>query len=75
VVGKRKLLLPLAFALGLAGVAFLSPIRQNPNALWSFLGASAVLCAWNALLFAWTLSGQRTLILEVVLKKQHYLQA
>lgn len=74
-VGKRKLLLPLAFALGLAGVAFLSPIRQNPNALWSFLGASAVLCAWNAVLFAWTLSGQRTLILEVVLKKQHYLQA
>ena len=70
--GKRTLLLPLAFALGLAGLAFLAPIRQNPRVLWAFLGASGVLCAWNAALFA---SARRTLTIEVVVKKQHYLQA
>ena len=46
----RALLLPLGFALGLAGLAFLAPVRQNPKALAAFLGAAAVLCAWNAVL-------------------------
>ena len=72
--GNRTLLLPLAFALGLAGLAFLAPVRQNPKVLWAFLGAAAVLCAWNAGCCAGPRRG-RTLTLEVVLKKQHYLQA
>ena len=69
--GKKALLLPLAFALGLAGLAVLSPIRQNPNSLLAALSASALLCAWNAVLFR-TRPG---FSLDVVLKKQHYLQA
>ena len=65
------LLLPLAFTAGLAGLAFLPPIRENPKALWAFLGAAAALCVWNAVL----LRTKRTLTLNVVLKKQHYVQA
>ena len=53
-VGNRTLLLPLAFALGLASLAFLDPVRQNPKVLWAFLGAAAALCAWNAVLFVWS---------------------
>jgi len=75
VAGKNTLLLPLAFALGLAGLAFLAPVRQNPKVVWAFLGASAMLCAWSAVLFVWIRRSGRTLALEVVLKKQHYLQA
>jgi hypothetical protein len=73
--GKRALLLPLAIALGLAGLAFLAPIRQNPRVLTAFLGAAAGLCGWNAALLVWVRRSGRTLTLEVVLRKQHYLQA
>jgi hypothetical protein len=72
---NKTVLLPLAFALGLAGLAFLPSVHGNPRTFSAFLGASAVLCAWNAVLFVWSRRGGRTLTLEVVLKKQHYLQA
>jgi hypothetical protein len=74
-VGKKALLLPLAFVAGLASFIFLAPSRQNPRVLWAFLGAAAALCAWNAVLLLWIQTKGRTLRLEVVLKKQHYLQA
>ena len=74
-LAKKALLLPLAFTFGLAGLAFLGPVRQNPKSLTAFLGAAAALCAWNALLLVWARRGGRTLTIEVVLKKQHYLQA
>lgn len=69
------ILLPLVFAAGLAGLALLAPIRENPKALAAFLGAAAVLLAWNAALLGLARSKGRTLTLEVVAKKQHYLQA
>jgi len=72
---KRTPLLPLAFTLGLGGLAFLAPIRQNSKTMWAFLGAAAALCAWNAALLVQARLGGRTLSLEIVLKKQHYLQA
>jgi hypothetical protein len=68
-------LLPFAFTAALAGLAFLAPIRQNPKALAAFLGAAAVLLAWNALLLVLTRRKGRTLTLNVVAKKRHYLQA
>src|SRR6185369_17502540 len=71
-LGKKALLLPLAFALGLTSLALLAPVRQNAKVLWTLLGAAAGLCAWNAALLVWI---RRTLAVEVVLKKQHYLQA
>ncbi len=65
------LLLPFAFTAALAGLLFL----QNPKLLATFLGAAAVLCLWNAVLLVITRRTGRTLTLQVVAKKQHYLQA
>ena len=69
----RPALLPLVFIAALAGLAALSPIRQNPRTLAAFLGAAGALCLWNAALLI--SNRRRTLKLEVVLKKQHYVQA
>jgi hypothetical protein len=65
--------LPLLFISGLAGLTLFAPIHENPRALWTFLGVAIGLSAWSALLAA-TLHG-RKLQLQVVLRKQHYLQA
>ena len=73
--GKRALLLPLAFTVGLAGLALLPPVRHNPRVLITFLCVAAVLCAWNAILFVCAGRNGRTLTVDVVLRKQHYLQA
>jgi len=73
--GKRALLLPLAFTLGLAGVAFIPSVRQNQNVVLALLGAAAALCVWNAVLLVWVRRRGRTLTLELAVKKQHYLQA
>src|SRR5438552_69867 len=73
--GRRALILPLTFTSGLAGLSFLAPVRENPKVLSAFLGAAAVLCVWNAALLVLGTRRGRTLTLEVVLRKQHYLQA
>ena len=67
--------LPLAFALGLAALTLLGRVRANPRVLWAFLGASAVLGVWNVVLAFRVRNAGRTLSVNVVLKKQHYLQA
>jgi len=71
----RALALPLAFTLGLAGIAFIAPVRENPKVMTAFLGAAVVLCVWNAALFVLGVGRGRTIALDVVLRKQHYLQA
>ncbi len=68
---SKKALLPLAFTTSLAGIALFAPVRQNPRVLAAFLGAAILLCAWNAVL----LLSARRLALEIVLRKQHYVQA
>jgi hypothetical protein len=68
---RHAFVLPMAFTCGLVLLAFLPAVRQNPRVFWAFLGAAAALCAWNALL----LISARTFTLEVVLRKQHYIQA
>ncbi len=72
---QRALALPLVFALGLASFCLLESIRQNPRVLWSFLGAAGALMVWNVLLLNVALSRGRTFTLEIVLRKQHYVQA
>jgi hypothetical protein len=67
--------LPLAFTLGLTAFGVLDSARQNPILLWSVLGAGAALFVWDAVLWALALRHGRTLTLEVVLRKQHYVQA
>jgi hypothetical protein len=73
--GTRALALPLAFALGLAAFTFIDPVRQNETLVRTFAGAAAVLIAWNAVLLASALRNGRTLTVDIVLRKQHYLQA
>ena len=72
---SKTLLLPLAFTVALVALAFLSPIRQNPRLLWVFLGTAVFLGAWNAALRAVAIRGNRTFTIDVMLRKQHYLQA
>jgi tetratricopeptide (TPR) repeat protein len=71
----RALVLPLAFTLFLIVLGFLPSVRQQPVLRWSFWGASAALLVWNALLLALVRRRGRTLTVEVVLRKQHYVQA
>jgi hypothetical protein len=69
------ILLPLAFTSGLAGLALLGPVRHNPKTLSAFAGAAFALLIWNALIFIRVRHKRRPLGVEIVLKKQDYLQA
>src|SRR5215813_11448195 len=71
----RALILPLVFTLALFAFGLLPSARQHPSLLWSFWGVGAALLAWNAALLVGVLRGGRTLGVEVVLRRQHYLQA
>jgi len=68
-------LLPIAFAGCLAGLAFLPPIRNSSNAMLATLAAAVALIGWNAVLLELARRRGRTLTLEVILKKQHWVQA
>lgn len=68
------LALPLVFTAALVALAVLAPIRGNHRTLLAFLGTALALGTWNGLLAATFRTG-RKLTLDVVLKKQHYLQA
>jgi hypothetical protein len=74
-VGTRGLLLPLGFSIGLAGLALPLLIRENPRTLAAFCGASVLLAVWTVVLLVWVQRSARTLTLEVVLRRQHYVQA
>jgi hypothetical protein len=68
-------LLPSALAASLACLALAGAVRRSPNALASFAAAAALLVIWNlALLLAAGRKG-RGFKLEIVLRKQHYVQA
>ena len=69
------LALPLTFTLLLVALGLLPSVRQQPVLLWSFWGVSAVLLAWNAVMLAVVRRRARALTVEVVLRKQHYVQA
>ena len=76
---RRHSLLPLAvtcaFILALFALSWLPSVQQNATLIWSFRGAGAVLLGWCAVLFASARRSGRTLVLDVVLRKQHYMQA
>jgi hypothetical protein len=69
------LAIPCAFTLALLALSFAPGLRVNPNLQRSFWYASAALLAWNALLLASARSRGRTFVLDIVLRKQHYIQA
>jgi len=68
------LLLPVLFTIALAVLSLLPSVRDNATLLWTFVGIALALGAWNALLAVGLRQG-RKLAIEVVLRKQHYLQA
>jgi Flp pilus assembly protein TadD len=71
----RALAFPLTFTLLLLALSLLPTIRHNSNLLRSFLGAGAVLLAWNVITLVTARRRGRALAVEIVLRPQHYLQA
>ena len=67
--------LPLGLTLVLLGLGLLESVGQNPRLWWSFVGAGITLLTWIAVLFGSALRTGGTLTLEIVLRKQHYVQA
>ena len=67
--------MPLGLTLVLLGLGLLESVGQNPRLWWSFVGAGITLLTWIAVLFGSALRTGRTLTLEIVLRKQHYVQA
>jgi len=65
----------MVFTLALAGMAVLTPVRQNPKLMWASLASAIALIAWNVVLNVGALRRNRSLSIEVSLKKQHYVQA
>jgi hypothetical protein len=66
------LIVPLAFTLALTGTVLFPALHQNPNVLRAFLGAGAVLLVWDLLIFLSARRAGRTLAIEIVARKQHY---
>jgi hypothetical protein len=71
----RACSLPVGFALALLAFGLLPAVRANPRLWGSFAGASIALLVWSALLLRSSVGTRRTFTLEVVLRKQHYVQA
>src|SRR5262245_31634273 len=70
----RAFRIVLVFILGLALFGLAGPVRANPRLLWSFIGAAAVLLAWNAVLFFSARRHYRIFSLQFVPRPQHYIQ-
>ena len=68
--GLSFVFIPLLGAIGL-----LDTVRQHPTLQWSILGCAAALLAWGLILFVSAQRQGRIFLLEVVLQKQHYVQA
>ena len=71
----QALTLPAAFTASLLVLTGLGVVQQNARVMWSFVGAATALFTWAAILFASAQLRHRTFAIQVVLKRQHYLQA
>lgn len=71
----RPLALPLAFTLALIALSFIPSVSHHQVLRWSFWGAAATLLAWNAAMLVLVRRSGRALVVEVSLRKQHYIQA
>ena len=72
---RQAICLPLGFVAGLLVIGMLNPVRQNPRLLWSFVATSLILATWSVAVIERARRTDRQLTLEIVLRKQHYLQA
>jgi hypothetical protein len=66
---------PLAFTVALIVLGATPLVRHHGHLAWSFWGAGAALLGWTAALMAAAQRRGRTFTVEIVLRKQHYLQA
>lgn len=71
----RAVLIPAVFALGAAAPALIPSFRAHAVLFPTFLGAGGFLLAWTAWLYATARSEGRTLQLQILLKKPHWVQA
>ena len=71
---RNAFLLNAAFVVGLLVLSQLPLLEQRPVVRASIVGAAVGLLAWSGLLFGVLRRGQQV-ALEVVLRRQHYLQA
>jgi hypothetical protein len=67
--------LPAMLAAALAALGFVSDVGRSPTVLATLLGGAAVIVSWNALLLARDRRASRAPTMEILLRKQHYLQA
>ena len=76
-VGGTRLILsfPFACAAGLAGLVLLPEVAPGSRLYWSLCGAAGFLAAWSALLALGQTRRPRPLALDIVLRRQHYVQA
>ncbi|MBI3049785.1 MAG: hypothetical protein HYY76_15880 [Acidobacteria bacterium] len=81
-LARRRLLspaqaaaLPSGFTLALLSLGGFDVGRQPPGLFASIVGGAATLVAWTVVWFWLARRQRRTLTLEIVLRKQHYLQA
>jgi len=70
----RAFLLNACFVAGLLVLSQLSLLQQRPTVRASVVAAALFLLAWSVLLFGVLRRGQKV-TLEIVLRRQHYLQA
>lgn len=71
----RPLALPLTFTLLLIALGFLPLVSGQRTVRLSFWAAAAVLTVWNAVMIVTVRRRQRTLAIEVSIRKQHWVQA
>jgi hypothetical protein len=72
---KKPAILPSLLAAALAAIGLASEAGAAPGVRWTLLTASVAIVAWNALLVAAAHRGGRTHAVEIVLRRQHYVQA
>ena len=71
----KAALVPCLFAALLAAFVLVPPVRGNEGLNRTFLLAAAVLIAWALVLFIRARAGQRTLTLELAVRRHHWVQA
>ena len=72
--GRGAFLLNACFVAGLLALSQLSLLQQRPTVRASVVAAALFLLAWSGLLFGVLRRGQKV-ALDIVLRRQHYLQA
>ena len=67
--------LPLVCAAALAALGLFDSVHHNQTLRWSLVAAAATLALWALILLVRARRSGRTLTLEIVGRRQHYLQA